>query len=83
MACCGLLTAASRFRQASLNYSVGQPIRGPDTRPVDASEDSRLHDLAAERPVLAVLLLDPGRIADVAAALAVRPGNLVSCSVKD
>ena len=34
------------------------------------------------RTVLAVLLLDPGPIAQVAAALAVRPGNSASCSFK-
>ena len=33
--------------------------------------------------MLAVLLLDPGRIGDATAALAVRPGNSASCSVKD
>ncbi len=46
-------------------------------------DNSSPHDFAAERAMLAVLLLDPGRIAEVAAALAVRPGNSVSCSVKD
>ena len=40
-----------------------------DHRPDELFDHFPPHDLAAERAVLAVLLLDPGRIAQVAAAL--------------
>ena len=39
------------------------------TRPGEVLNHSPPHDVDAERAVLAVLLLDPGRIAEVAAAL--------------